>query len=145
MCRLPSKLYPEYHNVHRMMAGDTSSSTSMYQPLQQTRIIEISQDKKIRMIRENNQEVIVKVLHQNLSVMKSNLLMQASCVLVLIGSMANLSFLGDTADKLGLTPGVEISKDNPVDVDVFTHQCTAVPGLFAMGPLIGDNFVRYGK
>ena len=66
-------------------------------------------------------------------------------MLVLIGSMANLSFLGDTADKLGLTPGLEISKDNPVDVDVFTHQCTAVPGLFAMGPLIGDNFVRYGQ
>jgi len=64
-------------------------------------------------------------------------------VLVLIGSMANLSFLGDTADKLGLTPGLEISKDNPVDVDVFTHQCTTVPGLFAMGPLIGDNFVRF--
>jgi len=125
--RLPSKLYPEYHNVHRMMAGEASSSASMYQPLQQTRIVEISQDKKIRMIRENNQEVIVK----------------ASYVLVLIGSMANLSFLGDTADKLGLTPGLEISKDNPVDVDVFTHQCTAVPGLFAMGPLIGDNFVRF--
>jgi len=125
--RLPSKLYPEYHNVHKMMAGEATSSTSMYQPLQQTRILEISQDKKIRMIRENNQEVIVK----------------ASYVLVLIGSLANLSFLGDTADKLGLTPGVEISKDNPVDVDVFTHQCTAVPGLFAMGPLIGDNFVRF--
>ena len=72
-------------------------------------------------------------------------MIKVSYVLVLIGSMANLSFLGDTADKLGLTPGLEISKNNPVDIDVFTHQCTAVPGLFAMGPLIGDNFVRYTK
>ena len=63
-------------------------------------------------------------------------------MLVLIGSIANLSFLGEVADKLGLTPGVEISRSNPVDIDVFSHQCTALPGLFAMGPLIGDNFVR---
>ena len=65
MFRLPSKLYPEYHNVHKMMAGEATSSTSMYQPLQQTRILEISQDKKIRMIRENNQEIIVKVTFEN--------------------------------------------------------------------------------
>lgn len=38
---------------------------------------------------------------------------------------------------------MEISRTNPVDVDVFSHQCTAVPGLYAMGPLIGDNFVRF--
>ena len=47
------------------MAGEATSSTSMYQPLQQTRILEISQDKKIRMIRENNQEIIVKVTFEN--------------------------------------------------------------------------------
>jgi len=40
-------------------------------------------------------------------------------------------------------PGLAISRTNPVEVDVFTHQTTAVPGLFAMGPLIGDNFVRF--
>ena len=69
---------------------------------------------------------------------------QASYVLVLIGSAADLSFLGDTARRLGVAgPGLAISRTNPVEVDVFTHQTTAVPGLFAMGPLIGDNFVRW--
>ena len=63
-------------------------------------------------------------------------------MLVLIGSRANLSFLGPTALELGISPGCEISRNNPVKVDVFTHQTSAVPGLFAMGPLIGDNFVR---
>ena len=67
---------------------------------------------------------------------------QASYVLVLIGSMANLSFLGHKALELGITPGLEISRNNPIEVDVFTHQTSALPGLFAMGPLIGDNFVR---
>ena len=55
--------------------------------------------------------------------------------------MANLSFLGETAENLGVIPGLEISRSNPVDVDVFSHQCTAMPGMFAMGPLIVDNFV----
>ena len=65
-------------------------------------------------------------------------------MLVLIGSAADLSFLGDTARRLGVAgPGLAISRTNPVEVDVFTHQTTAVPGLFAMGPLIGDNFVRW--
>jgi hypothetical protein len=27
--------------------------------------------------------------------------------------------------------------------DVYSHQSVHVPGLFAMGPLTGDNFVRY--
>ena len=65
-------------------------------------------------------------------------------MLVLIGSAADLSFLGDTARRLGVAgPGLAISRTNPVEVDVFTHQTTAVPGLFAMGPLTGDNFVRW--
>ena len=118
-------MYPEYHTVHKMMAGDTPCEG--YSPLQQSEISNISEDKIVTLKREDGEELMIKV----------------SYVLVLIGSMANLSFLGDTADKLGLTPGLEISKNNPVDIDVFTHQCTAVPGLFAMGPLIGDNFVRY--
>ena len=65
-------------------------------------------------------------------------------MLVLIGSAADLSFLGDTARRLGVAgPGLPISRTNPVEVDVFTHQTTALPGLFALGPLIGDNFVRW--
>lgn len=35
-------------------------------------------------------------------------------------------------------------KNNPIAVDKYTNQVTRAPkGLFAMGPLVGDNFVRF--
>ena len=43
---------------------------------------------------------------------------------------------------LAVTLEIALSRPPPVAVAVFPHQTTAVPGLFAMGPLIGDNFVR---
>lgn len=126
--RLPTKLYPEYHNIHKMMASHSGSpgSHAGYRPLQQAEIVQISPDKMVT-IRRDNQDIVIR----------------ASYVLVLIGSLANLSFLGEIAENIGVVPGMEISRTNPVDVDVFSHQCTAVPGLYAMGPLIGDNFVRF--
>jgi len=121
--RLPSKLYPEYHSIHKMMA--TEAGQAGYKPFQQAEIVQIKADKTVT-IRMDNKDIDIRV----------------SYVLVLIGSLANLSFLGEIGENLGVIPGMEISRSNPVDVDVFSHQCTAVPGLFAMGPLIGDNFVR---
>ncbi|XP_041782482.1 oxidative stress-induced growth inhibitor 2-like [Anopheles merus] len=36
-------------------------------------------------------------------------------------------------------------KNNPIEVDKYTNAVlrTALPGLYAMGPLVGDNFVRF--
>lgn len=36
-------------------------------------------------------------------------------------------------------------KTNPIAVDKFTNECLHVPnkGLYAMGPLVGDNFIRF--
>lgn len=36
-------------------------------------------------------------------------------------------------------------KTNPIAVDKFTNECVHVPnkGLYAMGPLVGDNFIRF--
>jgi len=120
--RLPSKLYPEYHAIHKMMEAGQAG----YTPLQQAEIRQIKADKTVT-VRRDSQDIDIRV----------------SYVLVLIGSLANLSFLGEIGDNLGVIPGLEICRSNPVDVDVFSHQCTAMPGLFAMGPLIGDNFVRF--
>jgi len=35
------------------------------------------------------------------------------------------------------------SSANPVQIDVFSYECIKESNLFAMGPLVGDNFVRY--
>lgn len=36
---------------------------------------------------------------------------------------------------------------NPIDVDPFTNSVVAAdgPGMYAMGPLVGENFVRFLK
>lgn len=36
-------------------------------------------------------------------------------------------------------------KTNPIAVDKFTNECLHMPnrGLYAMGPLVGDNFIRF--
>lgn len=34
-------------------------------------------------------------------------------------------------------------KNNPIAVNKFTNEFLHVPGIFALGPLVGDNFVRF--
>ena len=68
--------------------------------------------------------------------------MQVSYIVVLIGASPNLSFLAGDGRELGRIPGAGIDRNNPIDIDVYTHQSRNIPGLYAMGPLTGDNFVR---
>ena len=63
-------------------------------------------------------------------------------MLVLIGASLKLDFLEAESQGLGRVPEEPVNKSNPVDIDVFTHQSVNVPGVFALGPLVGDNFVR---
>ena len=63
--------------------------------------------------------------------------------MVLIGASPNLSFLTEAETEIGRVPGAVIDRNNPIDIDVYTHESNNVPGLYAMGPLTGDNFVRY--
>lgn len=53
--------------------------------------------------------------------------------------------LDDVALGLGEDPTKPIDgKNNPIAVDKYTNQVLRAPkGLFAMGPLVGDNFVRF--
>lgn len=73
---------------------------------------------------------------------------QVSKALILIGAHPNLSFLADNGRPLGISPNETITcRRNPIDVDPFTNRVVAAegPGLYAMGPLVGENFVRFLK
>ena len=59
-----------------------------------------------------------------------------------IGASPDLTFLAEAGQQLGRIPGAVIGRNNPIDIDVYSHQSSNIPGLFAMGPLTGDNFVR---
>lgn len=46
--------------------------------------------------------------------------------------------------KKDMDPNQPLSaKRNPIDVEPFTYQSTQQEGLYAVGPLAGDNFVRF--
>jgi len=136
--KLPVALYPEYHAVHRMMASGTFQPSTLlkghpvlreypgYRAWTQTEIMEITKDRKVRLKGPETNEMI-----------------QVSYIVVLIGASPNLSFLAEDGRELGQIPGAGIDRNNLIDIDVYSHQSRNIPGLYAMGPLTGDNFVRF--
>ena len=128
--QLPPTLYPEYDAVHRLMrlSGDQSTGGE-YASFPAASIVEFTANNEVVLKLENSDELVV---------------IRASYVVILIGSRPNLTFLNGDELKIGRVPGVTIDgKRNPVDVDAYTYQSTRRPGLYAVGPLVGDNFVRF--
>ncbi|XP_064160679.1 oxidative stress induced growth inhibitor 1 isoform X1 [Anguilla rostrata] len=134
--QLPKVLYPEYHKVHQMMTqqqdrGEAPSSCYPgYVSYPRHRVVAFLPDRKCVLEGEGGRRTVLQV----------------SMVLVLIGSYPNLSFLPEDGRPLGLDPDERIGcRRNPLQVDPFTHECVREPGLYAMGPLVGENFVRFLK
>ncbi|XP_052002690.1 oxidative stress-induced growth inhibitor 2-like isoform X2 [Xyrauchen texanus] len=141
--QLPKTLYPEYHRVYHMMcshaypaspvANPTASSPSLfadYTSFPEHCVLSFQPDMHC-MIRGFN------------GVLRA---LKVSMVLVLIGTYPNLFFVKEQGQYLGLDPSRPIScRQNPIDINPYTFECNAEPGLFAMGPLVGDNFVRFLK
>ncbi|XP_043946039.1 oxidative stress-induced growth inhibitor 2 [Protopterus annectens] len=132
--QLPKVLYPEYHKVHQMMrqqkfgSGDDSCYPG-YTSYPQYRVVHFTPDRKC--ILQCGEDILV---------------VKISRAVVLIGAYPNLSFIKDGGKYLGLDTGKPIScHRNPIDIDPYTYECIQEPGLFAMGPLVGDNFVRFLK
>ncbi|XP_034143396.1 oxidative stress induced growth inhibitor 1 isoform X2 [Esox lucius] len=158
--QLPKLLYPEYHKVHQMMtqqqqepqdqgstySGGTgaqmdqqensnnislsSGSYPGYISLPKHRVVAFKPDRKCVLEAQDGHRTVLQV----------------SMALVLIGAHPNLSFLPEDGRPLGLNPQEPIScRRNPLDVDPYTYQSVSESGLYAMGPLVGENFVRFLK
>lgn len=166
--QLPKLLYPEYHKVHQMMTQQqyqpnpapndraqnlqdpstpsspssipaSSSTTSSppssypgYLSFPRHRVVAFRPDQKCVLESDAGQRTVVQV----------------SKALVLIGAHPNLSFLEDNGRSLGINPNETITcRRNPIEVDPFTNSVEAAdgPGMYAMGPLVGENFVRFLK
>jgi hypothetical protein len=72
--------------------------------------------------------------------------LKVSYVLVLIGMKPMLHFIKPEHQRqqLALNPLEPINpRTNPVSIKPFSHECTGSTGLYAMGALVGDNFVRF--
>ena len=68
---------------------------------------------------------------------------KVSLVVVLIGSSPDLDFLPEEGRELGIISDELISRNNLVDIDLFSHESVRQRGIYSMGPLVGDNFVRF--
>lgn len=130
---LPENMYPEYHKVHQMMS-DQGGGYPDYSAYQDHRVIDISEmpDKKVRIISENG----TVTSHQ------------VSLMAILIGTRPDLSVLPpeyQDGRNLGIKKDEPIDcRNNPLAVDVWSHCLKhGPPGLYALGPLVGDNFVRF--
>ncbi|XP_056316501.1 oxidative stress induced growth inhibitor 1 [Danio aesculapii] len=152
--QLPKLLYPEYHKVHQMMSqqqhknGETVENLSNqllsspadgtnsytcypgYLSFPKHRVAAFKPDGKCVLEGEGGQQTVLQV----------------SMALVLIGAHPNLSFLPEHGRDLALDSEEPIScRRNPMDVDPYTYESIKEGGLYAMGPLVGENFVRFLK
>lgn len=132
--QLPKKLYPEYHKVYHMMCTQTVTVDSNLHPtyisFPEHQVLSFQPD--------------MKCVLQSASGLKT--ILKFSVALVLIGSHPNLCFLKDQGQNIGHNSNEPITcKGNPIEIDPYTYECTKEPNLFAVGPLVGDNFVRFLK
>ena len=122
------KVYSEYVKLFQMMCGRLRDPS--YTPLPQHTVKEFS-----------TPGVCTLCDHRT----KSTKNITISLAMVLIGGQAQLDFLPEViSSQLGLKPDQPIEpKKNPMDIDAYNFEAEQFPSLFAMGPLAGDNFVRF--
>lgn len=110
------------------MMKDGGSTYSFYRALPEYTLTNFDESKKqVTLTSPSGEELKISV----------------SFAAVLIGSRPNLSFLPSNL-SLGTIKTLPIDcKTNPVDIDRLTHRVRDIDNLFALGPLAGDNFVRF--
>ncbi|KAK4886042.1 hypothetical protein RN001_002313 [Aquatica leii] len=125
--QLPENMYPEYHKVHQMMQ-DGGSTYPLYTALPECSLTEINTSKRMVTVTTNSNE---------------ELKFHVSFAAVLIGTRPDLSFLPSTF-KLGVHRNLPIdNKTNNISINKSTYSVKGFENLYAMGPLAGDNFVRF--
>lgn len=132
--QLPENMYPEYHKVHSRMKSKTHNSG--YIPLPVHCVKEIKRNKEV---------VLMNRIGVDDTQLTTYVKVQVSYVLVLIGLKPDLNFIEDNLlSKLGIKKGEDINpRSNPISIDSLTHESLSAPGIYAMGPIVGDNFVRF--
>jgi len=127
--QLPPDMYPEYDAVYRLMCSNMIGAVDGYASYPNAVVVDFT----------SNNEVLL-----HCDGVEGNVVIRTSYAVVLIGSRPDLSFLQGDELEIGVIPGVAVDgKHNPVDIDPWTYQSHRHPGLYAVGPLVGDGFVRF--
>nr|XP_033799551.1 oxidative stress-induced growth inhibitor 1 [Geotrypetes seraphini] len=129
--QLPQMMYPEYHKVYQMMREQSIFGSGPYEgyvSLPEHRILSFKEDKKCVFEDKNGHKKIYNI----------------SMAIILIGSNPNLSFLPNNGMHLAIENKHPVNaKRNPIDINPFTYECVQEKGIYAVGPLAGDYFVRF--
>ncbi|XP_014468252.1 PREDICTED: oxidative stress-induced growth inhibitor 2-like isoform X2 [Dinoponera quadriceps] len=137
---LPSSIYPEYHKVYEMMA-DGGTNYPLYKSLPGYMLVSLDEDDDDEGISVNPRRLAT------LSAPDGQLhTFQVSAAAILIGYKPDLSYLEGDGIRLGTIADRPIdNKSNPIEIDDITYEVIKAPmkGLYALGPLVGDNFVRF--
>ena len=121
-------LYQEYYHVSALMKRTKTSP--LYTPLGQHVVDEFKENGNCLLKNlENGEPVTISV----------------TAVVVMIGYCTNLDYLPEEVRAhLYTDPAHPVhNKKNPLDVDLFSFKSEVFPNLYALGPLTGDNFVRF--
>lgn len=133
--QLPENMYPEYHKVHSRMKK--ALPCNGYKPFSMHCVKEIKDNKEV---------VLSNIIGADDTQLITSVTVKVSYVLVLIGMKPELSFIKPKSllTKLGIKSVEPIdTRSNPIRIDPISHESTLIPGLYAIGPLVGDNFVRF--
>lgn len=138
--------YPEYFALSNAMRGEAraalalaASADASYEPFPERSLAEVLP----------NSECHLRPHGEALDHSALNVTVRCSGVLVLIGASPDFSFLSPAVRRAieSEPPPLEEQRraTHPVHVhvDPFSMEARAVPGLHALGPLRGDNFVRF--
>lgn len=125
--KLPENMYPEYHKVHQMMQ-DGGSTYPLYTALPECTLTNIDSEKRTVTITTKTGD---------------ELKFDVSFAAVLIGAHSDLSFVPKNFN-LGVNKNLPIdNKSNNIDINKLNYSVSGIDNLYAMGPLAGDNFVRF--
>lgn len=129
MAKMLPGIYEEYHHLSLLMKGLKASP--LYTPLSQHMVMEF----------RPNGECVLMNLRDNSTVTLQGI----TYVVEMVGYCANLDFLPDDVKTYIITnPSKPVHcKHNPLDVDLYSFRNEVYPNLYALGPLTGDNFVRF--
>lgn len=158
--KLPKKIYPEYHKVYEQMLNfkkchDPTDITHQNYILYDEHEVKYFTSKKTCILSKISEQTNEKIIFdkdfdkmqraRNFSV-PTETEIKISYACILIGYSPDLSFLPPYMScQLAGDPQRSLNtKENPISIHEYSHESILFKNLYAMGPLIGDNFVRFG-
>ena len=126
--RLSPTVYPEYSRVFALMTGRTVDSC--YHSYSEHVVKRFDKNKKCQLEKLDDGTMTT---------------LGCSMVFLLIGGLADLNFISPKIPVRGVNPQDTLihPSHNPLSVDPYSFAIDGVDNMYAIGSLVGDNFVRF--